>query len=159
MNTRTAPAVLILIMFATISVQAGVIPGVWAKVEVIPEGYPVVIKLQGGEKLRGSFGSCGPDEITVRDETDTERTIPRSHIVTITSKHKTTNDSLAQGAIIGAAVGALASIPLAIYASSEGSAGGVPFAVLFCTGIGAGVGVATDAVIKGPEVFYQAPKQ
>lgn len=139
--------------------QAGVIPGVWTKAELIPEGYPVVVQLQCGEKVRGAFGRVSPDQIVLHDETDRERTIPKSHVLKITSKHKTTNDSLAQGAIIGAAVGTLAAIPLAIYASSEGGAGGVPFSLLLGAGIGAGVGVATDAVIKGPEVFYQAPKE
>lgn len=135
------------------------IPGVWAKVEGIPEGYPIVVELAGGEKIRGSFGQAGPDEITVFDETDRERTIPKSHVVKIRSRHKTENDSLAQGAIIGAAVGALSSIPLAMFGYSESGGVGAASAVLFCTGIGAGVGVATDAVIKGPEEFYRAPEQ
>jgi hypothetical protein len=153
-NVTTAALGLIALMPPLL--EAGVIPGVWAKVELIPEGYPIVVKLQCGEKVRGSFGRVSADEIMIHDETDTERTIPKSHVVKITSKHKTKNDSLAQGAIIGAAVGALASIPLAMYGYSESGGGGAASAVLFCAGIGAGVGVATDAVIKGPEVFYQA---
>lgn len=159
MKMKVSTAVLSSLILLTVSLQAGVVPGVWAKVEVIPEGYPVVVQLQGGEKIRGSFGSCGTDEITVVDETDTERTIPKSHVVKIRSRDKTENDSLAQGAIIGAAVGALASIPLAMYGYSETGGAGAAYAVLFCTGIGAGVGVATDAVVKGPEVFYKAPKK
>jgi hypothetical protein len=153
-----APVVLALIALMPPPLEAGVIPGVWAKVEAIPEGYPVAVELQGKEKLRGSFGLCGPDEITVRDETDEEQTIPKSHVVKITSQEKTENDSLAQGAIIGAGVGGLVSIPLAIVGNSESGALAA-WAVLLCTGIGAGVGVATDAAIKGPEVFYQAPKK
>jgi len=158
MKKKISAAVLAIISLTTIALQAGVIPGVWAKVETIPEGYPVVVKLQGGEKLRGNFLFCSLDGITVRDETDAERTIPRSQVVKITSKKRTENDSLAQGAIIGAVAGGLVSIPLAMIASSEDGAGAAAVTVLFCTGIGAGIGVATDAVVKGPEVFYQAPK-
>lgn len=149
-------AVLVFVALMPPPLEAGVIPGVWTKAELIPEGYPIVVRLRSGEKVRGSFRRVSTDEITLQDETDTERTIPKSHVVKITSAHKTENDSLAQGAIIGAVVGALASIPLALYASSESGPGGAASAVLFCTGIGAGVGVATDAVIKGPELFYQA---
>ena len=159
MKSKFSIAVLPLLIILLPQLEAGVIPGVWAKVENIPEGYPVVVSLQGGERLNGYFGFCGPDEITVRDEMEVERTIPKSHVVKITSQKRTENDSLAEGALIGALVGALASIPAAIALSSEDGPGGAASAVLLCAGMGAGVGVATDAVIKGPELFYQAPKE
>jgi hypothetical protein len=131
MKISAATAILALTALMAPQLEAGVIPVVWSKAELIPKGYANVVKLQCGEKVRGSFGRVGSDEIMIHDETDTERTIPKSHVVKITSTHKTENDSLAQGPSLE-----LRSEPLP------------PFPWHF---------IRPRKV--GPELFYQAPKE
>ena len=103
------------------------------------------------------FKSSGPDDLTVTDQSGSERRFPKSEVRKIVSAEKM-GDSLVNGTLIGAGVGAL--IPIIIIGARSNvdhlSAEAGAFLGLLIGG-GAAVGLAVDAAYKGHEVLYQAP--
>ena len=162
MNTRTASGILILVTMATSSLQAGVIPGRWEKVQALEEGYAVKVKLESGEGIKASYAGFTEESLLLKRDSGEELEIPKSAVVTVTSRERVSNDGLGNGAFIGAAVGlGVALAMLAAAASKEGEVlSSAKWAgPLLGIGVGLGAGLAIDASLKGKEVFYQAPKK
>ncbi len=152
MKTQSFISVITLLLLLTTSLQAGVIPGRWEKLDSQPPGKQIIVTLKTGDRMEWDFKSSGPDDLTVTDPSGTERKVPKSEVQTIDSVEKT-GDSLLNGTLIGAAVcGTLFLIPL-IFSSGDADVGAGGAWIGFCAGMGAGI----DALHKGTEVLYQAP--
>lgn len=121
------------------------------------EGLPTVFltDLQGVEH-RGKLVQVAPEQVVLRVDAG-ERTFKRDEIVRIEKR----GDSLKNGALIGAAVGALAgffSAGLADCPGARDSCGGSRVA-FFALAVGTytAIGTGIDAAIKGRTLLYRAP--
>ena len=154
MKTQSFISVITLLLLVTTSLQAGVIPGRWEKLDSQPPGKQIIVTLKTGDRMEWDFKSSGPDDLTVTDPGGTERRVAKSEVQKILSAEKTfLGDSLLNGTLIGAAVcGTLFLIPL-IFSSGDADVGAGGAWIGFCAGMGAGI----DALHKGTEVLYQAP--
>lgn len=120
-------------------------------------GTEVDVVDRQGRILRGGFASAGDDGILITVYGSAEgRRIPAADVVNVTRA----GDSLKNGALIGAAAGALTA--LAVMTDDTGAsgcfttgckAGFSAFAVAAYTGIGALI----DRAVKGREDVYRAP--
>lgn len=160
MKTQSFISVITLLLLLTTSLQAGVIPGRWEKLDSQPPGKQIIVTLKIGDRMECTFKSSGPDDLTVTDQSGTERKVPKSEVQTIDSVEKT-GDSLLNGTLIGAGVvGAITLIPI-IYLGvlrSDDALDAKTMGILGAyIGVGAGVGAGIDALYRRPEVLYQAP--
>jgi len=106
-----------------------------------------------GREVKGKVQALAPDAITLKG--DGPRTFAAGDVRLISERR---NDSLANGALIGLAVGGVGT-GLACLASAESSdAGWCAVAAAAYGGIGAAIGVGIDALIPGKKlVAYRAP--
>ncbi len=159
MKTQSFISVVALVVFLTTSLQAGVIPGRWEKLDSQPPGKQIIVTLKIGDRLECDFQSSGPDDLTVTDQSGTERKVPKSEVQTIISAEKT-GDSVLNGTLIGAGAGAAISlIPIMLAAIQSDGGWDVETMGIFgaAIGVGAGMGAGIDALHRRPEVLYQAP--
>jgi hypothetical protein len=116
-----------------------------------------------GREVKGEIGALEPGAITVRSRAG--RTFNRSDVHQVTVRR---GDSLANGAKIGMAIGALAGLGAGIAACAaypkddplRGDACLMSIGLLWMPGMGAGalIGVGIDAMIPGKQVVvYRAP--
>ena len=117
MKTRGLISVLSLLLLVTTSLQAGVVPGRWEKLDAQPVGTRILVTLDGGDRLECDFKGSGTDAVTVIDQSGVERTLPKSAIRKILSARRRVNDSVIRGGLIGAAVAVLAILPFAVILS------------------------------------------
>ena len=161
MGTRSFISVITLFVLVTTSLQAGVVPGRWQKVDALQPGKEIVVTLKSGDHIEGTFKSSGPEELTWIDPNGREQMVPRSEVRKIVSVEKI-KDRLRNGVLIELGVGS--GVGLFGYSIAEQVAGGegafneysLSFALLGA-GIGALVGMTVDAVRQETEVLYQAP--
>ena len=106
-----------------------------------------------GREIKGKVQSLAPEAITLKG--DGPRTIAAGDVRIISERRR---DSLANGALIGLAVGGVG-IGVACLASAEGpDQDWCLVAALVYGSIGAGIGVGIDALIPGKKrVAYRAP--
>jgi hypothetical protein len=106
-----------------------------------------------GREVKGRIDSLAPDSLGV--DAGGFRTFSASEVSVIQLRQ---GDSLANGALIGLAVGGVGT-GLACLASADGlDEGWCVLAALVYGGIGAGIGVGIDALIPGKKlVAYRAP--
>lgn len=87
-------------------------PGNWAKVESLPEGEEISVKLLFGDRMKGKY--LGFDSEDIRLSIDgAERSCPKNDIAEV--RLLNVNDSVMEGTLIGLAAGA---IPVGIIAGS-----------------------------------------
>jgi hypothetical protein len=119
---------------------------------------PVRMRLLSGERLSGVVHQVFADAVDVSTPVG-PRTIPRAAIVDVRQRQ---DDSVANGAVIGATIGA--GLLLGIIAAlspvldCDGCAGQVAGATALYAGAGAGLGALVDAAIRRDEVVYAAPR-
>jgi hypothetical protein len=106
-----------------------------------------------GRAVKGKIQALAPDSLLLKG--DGARTIAADDVRIITERRR---DSLANGALIGLAVGGVGT-GVACLASTEGpDQDWCLLAALVYGGIGAGIGVGIDALIPGKKrVAYRAP--
>jgi len=105
-----------------------------------------------GRQVKGRINSLAPDSLGV--DAGGFRTFSAGDVTMI---HLREGDSLANGALIGLAVGAVAGA-LVMVAVCDGEAGCAPGGALLGAGAGAGIGVGIDAARGGKRVLaYRAP--
>jgi hypothetical protein len=106
-----------------------------------------------GREVKGRIDSLAPEAITLKGDGPT--TFVAGDVRLISERRR---DSLANGALIGLAVGGVGT-GLACLASADGQdEGWCGLAALVYGGIGAGIGVGIDALIPGKKlVAYRAP--
>lgn len=99
MKTGTVITVFMDIWLLTAVVRAETISGRWEKVEALSPGTAVIVKLQGGERLEGTFKSTGPDEIVFVESGGMERRFPRIAVLRIETA-SVVPDRLCNGALL-----------------------------------------------------------
>jgi hypothetical protein len=124
------------------------------KVLVRP-GETVTVTETTGQETTGKIADLSSSTLALLAG-GTRRELSESDVRTIQQRH---NDSLANGALYGLAIGAVASAALIIAVSAvdseEVDAGLAALAIGAYGGIGAGIGVGVDALIRKRHVIYQ----
>ena len=118
--------------------------------QVLKKGQTVVVTDASGQRTKGRVWDVSPSSVVVRSpeaRTFTEGTVTEIRVT----------DSLSNGALIGAAIGAgLATWDYLIDPSEPGNA------VAFAMGIGMGtaIGAGIDALVnRGGKILYASPRQ
>lgn len=146
--------------FLTIgSLKAAVVPGRWEKVEDLQEGTQIVVELTSGERLEGAFERVTLKELTILDSDGSDRHVPKTAVARIETAEKV-KDGLTNGMLIGMGVGVGLGVAASVIAtggvSEECTACGLAIFAGFAGGWG--IGTAIDAIHRGRQVLYQAPK-
>ena len=159
MKRRTATAVLILLIIATASLHAAVIPGRWEKVEDLEEGYPIIVTMKGWERIKGAFHGLGEESLLLMKDNGKELDLPKADVIKVESQDKPNNDSLLNGPMWGAILGGgLSALGMAL-SHDDLPSDEIVGVIALSAGLGAGIGFVGDVLIKTPEVFYEAPKK
>lgn len=155
MSAKNAAVVFVIVLMSSTLGQAMVVPGRWEKVASEKAGSRLIVTLKTGDYMECAFVRLSDDSLIVSTPNGVEREYSKANVARITTADKRMG-SLVNGTIIGAAV---VGIPMAIFASSvSGSGTEKANAVLLMTGIGAAIGLAIDAGVKGYITLYEAPK-
>jgi hypothetical protein len=137
---------------------AGIVPGRWEKVEALPAGSAIIVYLESGDRILGSFNRLEANSLTLTDLEGKSASLPRQGIRKITSPERT--DKTMDGTLIGLAVGfgAGAAVGAASADRLDLVKGG---AIVSFGAIGAGVGALAGWIIddtrKNEEVYYRSP--
>ena len=134
------------------SLQAGMIPGSWEKLDAQSRGTRIIVTLQNGERLEGSFLGSGCNELILVTGVGNEVELARSDVQEIVKKDGT-KDGMLKGLGISICVALLATAGASQQMDITFSAA---FAAAAITG-GAGA-LAGYLIDKGKksEVFYRA---
>ena len=141
----------------SVSARAEVIPGRWEKVSSLAVAWPITVELKNSDRIRGNYGGLYESDLSLVTHS-ARAVIPKVEIRTISTRPR---DSVANGARMGAAVGAgLVCAIAASFVIAERRA--KPMWVLSFTpigaAVGAGIGAAADAAMNArPIVLYEAP--
>jgi hypothetical protein len=121
MNAKTATGILSSVIMVTASLQASVIPGRWEKVDGLGAGFPIVVKLTSREKYKADYVRLDADDLIIEEAGGLEIRLRKEHVKHVASQARIVNDSLWQGAVIGAGIGAVAGIIPAAAIANEGN--------------------------------------
>ena len=146
-------------VLSTTSLSAAIVPGRWEKVAALEEGYPIIVTMKSGERIKAAFNGLGEEGVLLIKENGEELDLPKAHVVKIESQ-ETRKDSLKNGAMWGAiAGGALGAIAAARPTGNPDVDHWVYDlgAVAVLVGLGVGTGMLIDAGIKSRELFYSDP--
>ena len=159
MKFRKSTIVVVLGMLATATLEAGVIPGRWEKVEALEEGTRIVVEIKSGDRLEGAFKRVSPQELTIIDPGGSDRQVPKTTVAKIVTAEKV-KDGLTNGMLIGMGVGTGVAVGAVALATGGVSEECIVCGLVIFVGFagGWGMGAAIDAIHQGPEVLYQAPK-
>ena len=69
-----------LVVLLTTSLDAGVIPGRWEKLDSQPKATQIIVALKSGDRMECGFRSSGPDHLTVIDQSGNQRSVPKSEV-------------------------------------------------------------------------------
>jgi hypothetical protein len=159
MTTRTAPVVLMLVIMASGFLQAAVIPGRWEKVAALDQGYPVVVTMEGWERIEGAFHGLGEESLLLMKKDGRKLDLPKAGVIKVESQDKPNNDSLLDGPMWGAILGGgLSALGMAV-SRDDLPSDEIVGVIALSAGLGAGIGFVGDVLIKTPDVFYEAPKK
>jgi hypothetical protein len=158
MIAKKAATVFVFVLIATTPLQAMIIPGRWEKVAAEKPGARIIVSMMTGDRVECTFVSLSPDSLIVSTPDGKEREYSKTIVARITTADKR-QDSLANGAGIGALI---AGIPAGIIAvqclaakTCTGKQVGINFPIYI--GIGVGIGLAVDGSVKDYETLYEAP--
>lgn len=142
---------------------AGVVPGRWDKVAVLPEGEPIIVRLASGERLEVEFADVDDQQLRVTSESGALR-FPIDHVTEVSRE---VADSTTNGTLIGTAAGfgigfgATVAFEQSVTASGfrleEENLGLAILGGLIGAGAGAVTGWAVDRSTKEKDVLYLAP--
>ena len=166
MKTQSFISVIALVVLLTTSLQAGVIPGRWEKVETLGQGAEIIITMKSGDRLEGAFRHPDAEALFVVEVNGSERQIPKREVAKVV-RPLVKGDSSWDGAAIGAAIGYGGGWAWLAAMKSGGGDWALSDAFEVFGPIGAaaglGIGFAIDRTHKshkrhkGTEVLYQAP--
>lgn len=125
---------------------------------LVKPGDKISVVDVAGREVEGRIGILSRDALVLSTAAGM-RELDEADVAKIRQRR---GDSLKNGAIIGAVAGTsygLAGLTLSAMMSDGGDVNkvGAATGVLFCTGIGAAIGVAIDALITRRQVIYQKP--
>lgn len=133
----------------------GVVPNRWDKIDVLPEGTEIIIKMEGGERLECEYLYSDAERLVIRDFDEIERELPKSGIKKIQTLDKTGKNQVWDGALIGGAIGA-AAMGITAAAIETDDKSGAGLAVLWGAGIGAAIGFGVDGAIGARETLFES---
>ncbi len=152
--SRKQVASLSLVCLISLPLQAQVIPGRWEKVSALQVASPITVELKDGDRIKGHYEDLSATDVMLVTHFS-RAVIPKEDIEAITTQPE---DSLSNGTLIGAGVGAGLMGVWAAAASSDLSALGAVWMLTTGLAIGAGLGAVGDAIEKPePIVLYEAP--
>lgn len=155
MNLQKPTVVLILVSLITGSLQGGVIPGRWEKLDGLESGSKVVLTSKGGDRMRLTFKQSDSTSLIVRDRDGRELIIPKSYVAKIVKE----NPRNSKPAWICAAVaGGAMALMGAASKPEEGPLGKPEVAALMLGLFGAAVGfTAGYLIVENPpdELLYE----
>jgi len=158
MNAKSI-AISILVVATASSLSAGVVPGRWEKVETLEDGYPIIVTLKGWERLKGTFHGLSDEALLLVKDSGKELGLPKADVLKVESQDKPNSDSLMNGPMWGAILGGgLSALGVAV-SRDDVPANEAAFVIVLSASLGAGIGFLGDALIKTPDVFYEAPKK
>lgn len=129
-------------------------PGNWGLVDALQTGTSISVRMISGDRMDGKFLALDTDSVRLLMDKK-ERIYPRNSVAEVWRLR--VPDPKLNGALIGMGAGALAGIigAVATDASFGGEdAWGAGF-VMAGIGIGAALGLTTDAMIKGDKLIYR----
>jgi hypothetical protein len=124
----------------------------------VEPGTEVDVVDRQGRILRGGFAGADGDGVLITAYGSAEgRRIPAEDVMSVTRQ----GDSLKNGALIGAAIGALSAMTLSIDTPDSPSLCSADCLGMqvFVTAAYTGIGMLVDRAIKGREVVYRAPAE
>ena len=123
---------------------------------LVRPGSEVRVTETDGTEIKGTIQGLDGSSLHLRTKGG-ERVLDESEIRTVSQRR---DDSLRNGArngfITGAVFGALAALSMAGEAEPGWNAVFIPFAVAAYGGIGAGIGVGIDAMIRSDEIIFDS---
>ena len=153
MNVKKNTALMAIFLMVSTIAQAKVIPGRWEKVAAEKAGSKMIVSLKTGDRIECAFVNLSTDSLVVSTLDGVERKYSKANVERITTADKRMG-SLVNGTIIGAAS---TGIPIAILCAKYCNSSDVAPVIAIWTGIGAGIGLAIDAGVKGYITLYEAP--
>ena len=154
--------ILVFVVLNATPALGGVVPGRWEKLESLPQGTELEVRLHSKERLEGRLLTVEAEELVLDRKEGDELRLPKSQIAKVTSRDRIDRDSTKDGLLWGTLVGAAVGLPWLIWGLSyEGGESDDARAIgtgicLMSVGIGAGVGFAADMARKGHKVYYVA---
>lgn len=115
-------------------------------------GDTVTVDAAGGTQLRGRVVRMAPDAIVVRGPS-VERMVDASGVLRISA----CCDGLQNGTLIGLGIGAVFGGLFAASFTDKGAGDDIVTGALIFGGIGAGLGVGLDALVRADRLVYRAP--
>ncbi len=163
MKTQSFVSVITLLLLLTTSLQAGVIPGRWEKVDSQPAGALLAITLKSGDGGKYAFTTSDATTLTVSAKDGAELTLPKADVARIVQRKRPSRTGRTKrGAAIGGAAGAFGGAAASIIVRTRGEFV-QPWSPLWFIPFGL-IGAAAGGMIgwsTGPkpadEVLYQAP--
>jgi len=148
--TNSKLTITVILMSLSISLTfADVIPGRWDKVANLVPGTPIVVEMQSGDSIRGTFVSTTDESLAIDSETKNRMTVPKSAVSRVLEERKGKRQTLL-GAVIGAGGGVATG--LAISASfDETFFARADLMALTCGAIGALTGALIGNSIGGDD--------
>jgi len=129
-------------------------PGNWGLVGSLEKGTSISVRMTSGDRIDGKFIALDPDSVRLTMDRQ-ERVYPRSGIAQVWQLRVA--DPKLNGTLIGMGAGAAAGIIGAVSSNAPfggEDAWGAGF-VMAGIGIGAALGLMTDAMIKGDKLIYR----
>ncbi|MEE8584187.1 MAG: hypothetical protein V3T83_04975 [Acidobacteriota bacterium] len=140
----------------TLSMQAGIIPGRWEKVDTLVPDTEIVVMLDSGERLVARYQESSPAAILVRRPDGKELELPKRAVEKVVLAGVKKKDRIWDGLAIGAAVGAGSYlIGHAASCCAPNAPHDAAFAGVFAA-IGMGIGALIDFAVRQEEVLYRA---
>jgi len=84
------------------SLNAGVVPGRWEKVDALQQGEPITVTLKAGDLINATFVHLSPEILTISTCTDSHTKVPRHEVSRVEVK---VDDGVKKGVLLGAAIG------------------------------------------------------
>ena len=145
---------LTVVLLSSVRLEAQVVPDRWEKLDATVPGTEIIVRLQTGLSIEGTFQGSTPDDVTVITDAEIEMNVAKLDVVEVTSASY--EDSNAGGTLIGLGTGLAFGVAVghsfdcSTRARCESGYGGV------FGGIGALIGYLVDDRIKGSEILYRS---
>lgn len=153
MTMRTFVLFFALVFLVSSSLQAGVVPGRWEKVDSQASTTALVVMLKSGEWINCFLKQSDPESLTVVDPVNGERRIAKQDVDRVQTSQQV-SDPVWDGILIGMLVGVVPGL----LNQGEVKAGGGSRGAYWAYGLllGGAVGYLVDKTREGPEVLYVA---
>lgn len=137
------------------SVESGVVPGRWEKLNSQPVGTQLLVTLRSGETIHCVFKGMTSDKLIVQDPVSGVLELSKVSLSRVTS-WENRDDGKADGVAIGTGLGILLGALTAGEVEVAGGSGAA--SIVSSAGLGGFIGYLVDKAHTRPEVLYTASK-